>query len=183
MPEPKIVLLTGERQVGKTTVCLRLVEALRQTTLDVAGLLTRRTGPCALEVLELRTDQAYPLTAPAENEQGIVVGKFRMRPDAMARSRKALDTSFPTQVFLLDEIGPLELVRGEGWVRAMTLLKRRSYLIAFIVVRPELLVPAICQLPASFYTVVRVTHKNRDMLPASLRNIAIEACTLTSEQP
>jgi nucleoside-triphosphatase THEP1 len=175
MPERKIVLITGDRQIGKTTLCLRLAEALRQTGVQATGLITRRTGTHDLTVEELASGQIYALTQPIESHEGIALGHFRMDPQALERSIKALDASFPTQVFILDEIGPLELERGQGWVRAITLLKDARYDIAVIVVRPELLTRAIWQLPASFYTVLSVKKENRDDLPASLLHVVREA--------
>ena len=177
MPEPRIILLTGERRIGKTTVCARLIEGLRRHDIATSGLLTRRVGPHALQVTELLSGDTYALTLPYTSEAGIDVGQFRMDPDAVARSAKALGTCFPTQVFILDEIGPLELLHGQGWVGALKLLKRSSYRVAYIVIRPELLVRAVWQLPALHYTVVHVTAETRDAVPASLLAIATEACT------
>ena len=178
MLEPRIVLITGERQIGKSTACTRLVEILQEQRLQVSGLITRRTGPDDLQVTELRSGETYPLTVSRASDEGIPVGHFRMDDVAMARSAKALDASFPTQIFILDEIGPLELVQGKGWARALKLLKRFEYDVAFVVIRPELLVHAVWQLPASYYTVVHVTRDIRDAVPISLLRIATESCAL-----
>ena len=177
MLEPRITLLTGDRQIGKSTVCLKLVEKLRQRDFEVSGLITRRTGAHDLQVTEIHSETTYPLTLPHTSDTGLIVGHFRMAPDAMTRSTKSLDACFPTQVFILDEIGPLELVRGQGWARALKLLEHFTYCVAFIVVRPELLARAIWQLPMSFFTVVHVTAESRDMLPSSLLTVAANACS------
>ncbi len=176
MLEPRIVLLTGERQVGKTTLCLRLTDILRQAGLKVTGLITQHTGPHDLEVHELSGNAVYPLTLPYDAEAGLLMGRFRMDPTALQQGCQAIRASFPTQIFILDEIGPLELLRGQGWASALNLLRHEKLVLAFVVVRSELLIKAICHLPASFYTVVRVTHKNRDSLPHSLGQAAIELC-------
>ena len=165
MPEPRIVLLTGERQIGKSTVCRKLVEHLRSIDYQVSGLLTRRTGSHDLEVTELHTEQAYPLTLPFDPQADRLLGNFIFSSEAVHRSTRALDTCFPAQVFFLDELGPLELQHHKGWVKAITLLAEQDYGIAFIVVRPTLLMQAVEALPATFYTVVRVKEDNRDTLP------------------
>ncbi len=100
----------------------------------------------------------------------------------MARSAAALEGAFPTQVFILDELGPLELELKQGWCYALQLLQRKRYALALIVVRPELLVEAIWQLPASVYTVIRITPQNRDTLPVTLYRIAYEWCTTPHER-
>ena len=179
MLEPRIILLTGHRQVGKTTVCEHLVTLLRQADIAISGLITKRTGPHDLLVNELHSGESYPLTTPTTETTGITVGHFRMAPEAIARGDRALDDCFPTQAFILDEIGPLELLRGQGWSRALKLLKRLHYQIAFVVVRPELLVDAMWLLPTTMYTVVQVTVETRDALPAALFNVATDACFAT----
>jgi len=149
---------------------------LRQTDLKVSGLLTRRAGEHDLCVTELHTGDTYALTLPMTSDVGFAMGNFRFDTEAFARSEKALEACFPTQIFMLDEIGPLELIYGQGWVRILKLLRHFNYRVAFIVVRPELLVRAICQLPATFYVVIPVTAEVRDSLPATLLTIATEIC-------
>lgn len=177
MSGPRIILITGERQIGKSTVCAKLVDSLRSRRVQVSGLLTRRTGPDDLRVTELHSGATYPLTVSRspDQERAIPVGHFQMDRAAMRRSENALDAGFPTQVFILDEIGPLELIRGQGWVRALELLRRSRYDVGFIVIRPELLVRAIWQLPVSSCTVVDVTRETRDALPASLLTLVTKS--------
>ena len=155
---------------------------LRETGIKVAGLLTQRTGPDDLAVHELHSGDTYPLTLPLNSHTGFRVGHFRFSTEALARSDRALDGCFPTQVFILDEIGPMELIYGQGWIRAITLLRHRNYRVAFIVVRPELLVQAIRQLPLTHYAVIDLTAEIRDSVPAALFAIATNACS-TEEHP
>jgi len=182
MLEPRIVLLTGNRQIGKSTASVSLVRMLRETDITVSGLLTQRTGPDDLSVHELHSGDTYPLTLPRNSDAGFLVGHFRFSIEALARSDRALAACFPTQVFILDEIGPMELVYGQGWIRVVTLLRHRNYRVAFIVVRPELLVQAIRQLPITCYTVIHLTAEVRDSVPAALFAIATNAC-LAEERP
>jgi nucleoside-triphosphatase THEP1 len=176
------MLLVGERQVGKSVMCQELTRLLRENEIAVSGLLTQCTGPHALEVTEIHTSASYPLTLPFDDTAGVALTHFRMDIQAMARSAAALDGAFPTQVFILDELGPLELELKQGWSRALQLLQRKRYALALIVVRPELLVEAIWQLPASVYTVIRVTPQNRDTLPVTLCRLAHEWCTAPHER-
>ena len=43
----------------------------------------------------------------------------------------------------MDEIGPLELIRGEGWTNAVHALGSRQYDLAILVMRPKLLETAL----------------------------------------
>ncbi len=170
----RVIIITGDRQIGKTTLCQKLVRCLRQQDIQVSGVITQRVGPHDLEVVELASGQSYPLTLPFDQKAGIALGHFRMCPEAMQRSNIALEESFPTQVFIVDELGPLELKRRQGWYNVVTLLKEKVYHIAVLVVRPELLGEAVQQLPGEVYKVVNVTVDNRERLGPSPCNMILE---------
>ncbi|MDF1513145.1 MAG: nucleoside-triphosphatase [Anaerolineae bacterium] len=163
-----LILLTGERQIGKSTVCRQLVELLRQANYQLSGLLTRRTGPNDLEVTELPTEKAYALTLPFDPLVSRPLGNFLFSPDALNRSRTALETCFPTQIFFLDELGPLELQHNQGWANVLPLLRQQSYETAVVVIRPGLLLQAMQLLSSSIYTVVWVREDNRNILPKAI---------------
>ncbi len=55
LPRPRILLLVGARQVGKSVVCEELTRLLRESEIAVSGLLTQCTAPHALEVTEIHT--------------------------------------------------------------------------------------------------------------------------------
>ncbi len=170
------MLITGERQVGKTTALKQALMTIRQAGLSVSGLLTQRTGPHDLEVRELHTESAYTLTDPFDASSARPLCHFKMNATAMARSVRALLGSFPTQVFVLDEMGPLELKHRQGWVDALALLARESYVFAVVVVRPSLVGQAVVELPAPMYSVVHVTLHNREGVPALIADEVIAAC-------
>jgi len=166
--DANIVLITGMRQVGKSTALRSAVTQLRDDGIRVSGLLTERTGPHDLSVTELHTGSRYLLTEPFKDEPGSLTRHFTMNDAALARSGRALVDAFPTQVFALDELGLLELKHGRGWVDALDLLAREHYRLALVVVRPELLGDAVMQMDALCFTVVRVTPTNRQEIPAFL---------------
>ncbi|MBN1878259.1 MAG: hypothetical protein JXA33_28830 [Anaerolineae bacterium] len=164
----EIFLVTGEHQIGKTTLCLHLVDALRAAQVKVTGVITLRTGLHDLAVNDLVYGETYPLTLPFSSEGGVRLPYFIMNPESLSRGARTLEQSFPTQVFVLDEIGPLELKRGEGWVQGLSLLQTSTYQVALVIIRPELLYDLITRLSISVYTVVYVSEANREVLPALL---------------
>jgi nucleoside-triphosphatase THEP1 len=180
MPEPNIVLLTGQRQIGKSMLCRKLVDCLLDNGYQVKGLLTRRTGSHDLEVTEIHTAQTYPLTLPFNPGADRLIGNFLFSPESFHRSNRALEVSFPTQVFFLDELGPLELTHHKGWVKVIQMLAEEVYGIAFVVVRPELLAQAIDAFPATVYTVVCVREDNRDGLLDTLYHMVLQLDENTS---
>ena len=164
----KILLVTGTRQVGKSTALRGAVTVLQDAGIEVSGLLTERTAVHDLAVTELRTGTRYPLTDPFVDLPGSPTRHFTMNVGALDRSRRALEEAFPAQVFVLDEIGPLELRYGQGWANVFGLLAGSVYAYAILVVRPELLGEALAQLNAGCCLLVRVTPDNRGELPALL---------------
>ena len=161
----RILLITGARQVGKSTALCGAVARLQRAPVRISGLLTERTGPHDLEVTELHTGARYALTEPFRDVPGSATRQFTMNAAALARSSRALMTGFPTQVFVLDELGPLELERRQGWVGVFDLLVHEAYDLALVVVRPELLGAAVMTLPGTSFSVLHVTLDNRETLP------------------
>jgi nucleoside-triphosphatase len=170
------MMITGERQVGKSTACRRAVTLMRRAGLKVSGLLTERTGEHDLSVLEIHTGAAYPLTLPFDDGEDRPLMNFRMDPQAMARSSASLSRGFPTDVVVIDELGPLELKRGEGWVEGLDDLRGDGYCVGVLVIRPELLWTGLCALPQDVCTIVKVTCENRDRIPAIVAEAAVAAC-------
>jgi hypothetical protein len=69
---------------------------------------------------------------------------------------------------VIDEIGPLELLDGRGWVTALDVLRSRAYGGALVVCRPGLLEELCKELVTVPTTLLEVTPQVRDGLPAVL---------------
>jgi len=171
-PVPHIILLSGPRQVGKSTLCQKLVTHLREDTVSVAGLLTIHTGAHDLEVMELHSGEQYPLTLPFDDGVGAELGRFRMDGAALSRGLLSLQSVLPTDVLIVDELGPLEFRLGRGWLPVLNLLRADCCRVALLVVRPELLVEALERLPEPIATVITVTSENRDRVLETLVHLA-----------
>jgi nucleoside-triphosphatase THEP1 len=73
----------------------------------------------------------------------------------------------PCHLLVVDELGPLEIEREEGLLKAFDVLRRGDFALALVVIRPELVVKAQLRLPVSATTVLTVTPDDRDNLPAT----------------
>ncbi len=167
-PVPRIILLSGPRQVGKSTLCRKLVARLHENTVGVAGFLTIHTGSHDLEVMELHSGEQYPLTLPFDDGAGAELGRFRMDGAALNRGLLSLQGALPTDVLIVDELGPLEFRLGRGWLPVLNLLRADCCHVAVLVVRPELLAEALEKLPGPVTTVIYVTLENRDRMLGTL---------------
>jgi nucleoside-triphosphatase THEP1 len=147
-------LLTGARRAGKTAFCRHFAEHARATGWDVAGLLSPavfdmdiKTGILAED---LRTGDTRPMASAASSPHfDLPLGDWFFDHKALAWSNRVLEHSLPCDLLLVDELGPLEFLRGEGWVSALTAFRQPQYRLGLVVVRPELAVLARSSLPVA----------------------------------
>lgn len=184
-----VYVLTGERGSGKSTVCARVAREVTRRGLAVAGILTERTDDADLgsarRVVDLcsgearvfgsqnrehghdlgeRTDTAPrhgasfdPLTPGWEYDSGV-----------FAWANAVLSRSTPCDLLVVDEVGPLELRGGRGWVEALTVLDSAGYRAALVVCRPGLVSELRQRLHVGAQTVFEVTLEARDALPTAI---------------
>lgn len=157
-----LLLVTGERGVGKTTLCHRTVALARGSGYTCAGLLTLSVaGGDQREVVDIRSGQTRRLTTTAG--AGITQGRYTFDPEVLVWGAQVLARALPCDLLVIDEVGPLEIERQQGWAVALKLLRGNSFRLALVVVRPELLAQVRERLHRP--RVVRVTARNRDRLP------------------
>ncbi len=170
----ELVIVSGERFTGKSTLCRRLVAEAEARGLTVGGLLTETVDAHTLRVTELHSGARYPITRPWQGGGG-PLRHFVMDESALRRSAEALRHALPAALFVVDELGPTELQFGQGWIEAVTLLREGDYRLAFVVVRPALLHEALSRFGHPLATVAWVTVANRerlfDLLKARLEGI------------
>ncbi|HSQ38578.1 MAG TPA: nucleoside-triphosphatase, partial [Anaerolineales bacterium] len=146
------------RGAGKTTFCRALADQARAAGWDVAGLLSPpvfengvKTGILAEN---LRTGETRHLAQLAASSHlplstfHLPLGVWRFDSSILAWGNQVLETCLPCDLFIVDELGPLELIRGEGWSNALTALRQPTYRVGVVVIRPELVETAQKLLPA-----------------------------------
>lgn len=142
---PSLWVLTGGRGIGKTTLCRDLADQARAAGWKVAGLLSLavfengvKTGILAED---LRTGESRPLAmlanqSPVTNYQ-LPLGQWIFDPSVIDWGNQILQSREPCDLFIVDELGPLEIYRGEGWVNAFDALRQVPYRFGVVVIRPE----------------------------------------------
>jgi nucleoside-triphosphatase THEP1 len=164
----RIVVLTGERGVGKSTVCHKTVALAQARQYTCCGILTMSYPDGNRDVLDVQSGAVRRLTLEPEATSGVAQGRFRFDPAALAWGDDVLSQILACDLLVVDELGPLEIERGAGWPKAFDVLKEANFKLGLVVVRPELLVQAQLKLPTSATVVFTVTPKNRDGLPEVL---------------
>jgi nucleoside-triphosphatase THEP1 len=177
-----VLLISGERRVGKTTLLLNVRTAEKR--LRVGGFLSvaRFEGgeKIGIDLMDAATGERMTLAVAESSGASIVAngqdanrevrtGHYRFDPAALAAGRRYAAAGQGADLFLVDELGPLELLRGEGWADVIPMIRARTFGAALVVVRPELIEVARehMNLPAE-PPVITVTEANRATLSAVL---------------
>jgi nucleoside-triphosphatase THEP1 len=160
-----LLLLTGPRRIGKSTACFRLARLLCQQGCRAAGIATRTEGRRSYAV-NLSTGDEHFLASQEEDLGGPRWGSFSFAPAALDWANQVVRQSLAcrAELLILDEIGPLEVVRGEGFLPALRALLD-SPTAGLVVVRPSLLAAVQALSGPRSVTIREVTLENRDALP------------------
>lgn len=163
----RIVVLTGERGAGKSTVCRRTAALAGQRGYRCAGVVTLSLDG-ARDVLDVASGRRRRLTQTSREGPTVTQGRFRFDPQTLKWGREILSRATPCDLLVVDEIGPLEVERGRGWAIGLDIARDGDYALALLVVRPELALAVYRKLASCPLALVRVTEENRDQLPVKL---------------
>ena len=161
-----IILLSGERGAGKSTVCHKTVTLARAQGYTCGGVITLNYANYAddvRDVLDAGSGQMRRLTV--DTASAVVMGRFRFDPQTMIWGNDVLAHAAPCHLLVVDELGPLEVERGQGWQKAFEVLRGGDFGLALVVVRPGLLEQVRHKLPAGSTETLTVETGNRDDLP------------------
>lgn len=144
--QPLLFLVTGSRGAGKTTFCASLAHAAREAGWQIAGMLSRpvfeNTKRVAIEAEDLRTGEKRQLAVQSETPTP-GTKSWAFDDSAIEWGNQVLQSSTPCDLLIVDELGPLEFNRGEGWQMGIQAVDSKDYAIAVVVIRPELLGEAL----------------------------------------
>ncbi|MGC8794166.1 MAG: nucleoside-triphosphatase, partial [Bryobacteraceae bacterium] len=141
---PRVLLLTGQKGEGKTTLCAQVAELMRARGRRVAGVLSpgfwddgARAG---YRVLDLLTGRSQSLAGRAAQPGHVRQGSYWFDPSALQFGRRALaeGAAAGPDLVIVDEVGPLEL-GGGGWAPELDLLHAYPPCPMLWVVRPGLI--------------------------------------------
>jgi nucleoside-triphosphatase len=114
----RLLLLSGNPGVGKTTILLKVAEDLKTRGYSVGGMISRearRSGSrVGFEIVDLGSGKSGWL-AHTDQEMGPQVGKYRVNlKDLNDIGVKAIANAIAKcDVIVIDEMGPMELFSGK----------------------------------------------------------------------
>ena len=143
-----ITLLTGEIQSGKTSLCLEVVAAARSAGVQLGGLISPGVfedgEKIAIDVLDVRSGERTRLAeGPGGNLTDLTTRRWAFQSQAVAWGNRVLKNAVPCELLVIDELGPLEFLRGEGWLNGFQAVASGDYTAALLVIRPSLLEEAL----------------------------------------
>jgi nucleoside-triphosphatase len=155
---PLVLVLTGEFGSGKSSICRTVARTAEARGMDVAGVVCpaiyRDGRKVGIRAIDLRAGTERLLaTLRTDPHPGELDWAFD--GDVLAWTDRVIAATGQCDLLIVDELGPLELERGEGMVSALELLRRQEYKIAVVVVRPRLLerFQALLGLPCNVHQV------------------------------
>jgi nucleoside-triphosphatase len=175
--EKRILILTGNPGVGKTTVLAKTVSTLRGRGVSVGGMFSREVRKGAVrvgfEIVDIAVAKVGCL-ASINQAEGPQVGKYRVNlTDIDAIGAKAIIKAVEqNDVVAIDEIGPMELFSEKFRNAAQNALESSKLVIAVVhwKAQDKLVTGAKSRQDAEVFT---VTAENREKLADNLAEKAV----------
>ncbi len=161
-PPARTLLITGSSGVGKTTWCRELVGSA-DSRISLAGFISpgvyeggHKTGIDLValpdwqvrRLAESQGSASQPTPAAPESDpsspQEIATQNWRFISETLEWGDELLHEEAAPDLWVFDELGPLEFLQNTGLHTALDIVSARRYQLAVVVVRPTL-VPLACE--------------------------------------
>jgi nucleoside-triphosphatase THEP1 len=164
----EIILITGEIQSGKTNLCLNLYRKAQEAGIRVGGILSpavfEEGEKTAIDILDLKSGKRKRLAEVITKTQtDLETQHWSFFQEAVDWGNKVLLEAVPCDLLIVDELGPLEFHRSEGWVNGFAVIESEDYSTALLVIRPSLIEEA-----TRLWRVSRIINLDQVILEASL---------------
>jgi hypothetical protein len=148
MTEPKRFIITGVQGSGKTTFCQSLIDLAHSAGWYVTGILSppivvggKKVGIDVVDLSsKLRRHLAHNINQGGNGPKTI---QWAFVGEALSWGNQVLGNLPPCDLLVIDELGPLEFDRGEGWLNGIPAVSDGVYTFALIVIRPGLVEKAL----------------------------------------
>jgi len=141
MAKRKRFFITGVQGSGKTTFCQSLIDLARTAGWIVAVVGGKKVG---IDVVDLSTSQIRRLANSIEQGgNGPQTIRWAFNGKVLSWGNQVLRNIPSCDLLVVDELGPLEFDRGEGWLNGFSAVSSGEYKFAVVVIRPGLLEKAL----------------------------------------
>jgi len=152
---PQRLIVTGARGTGKSLWCAAVADAARARGLHVVGVSSPAVieggRKVAIDLVDQDTGQRRRLAdVRRADEPGTATQRWRFDESTLAWGNgvlRAAAQQADADLLVVDELGPLEFVRGEGFMEGLAAVDAGHYGVACAVVRPALVDEALRRWP------------------------------------
>ncbi len=135
--QKRVLLLTGAPGIGKTTILIKTVEALKAKGVGVGGMISRevREGNLRVgfEIIDL-TNGKLGWLSHINQKDGPQVGKYHVNIGDLENigAKAIIDATEKCTLVAIDEIGPMELFSQKFKQAARQALESKKLMIAVV---------------------------------------------------
>ena len=178
----QVIVLSGPVGVGKSAVCAGVIARVGGAGLRVAGAISppeivagAKVG-IWIEDVATGAQQRLAVAAhlSARDGKSIQTRRWTFDNAVMAWGAEVIAQACPCDLLVIDELGPLELERGEGWMVAFDVLRAGDYRWALVVVREwlvEKMRARVAHMAGVNVRFVTINLANRDAQPARIAGL------------
>ena len=123
-----ICILSGEENVGKSTLCKHAIEYCHTRNIKVSGIRSElqivNNQRKSINSFDIKNGEMINLAVYSpgwDNEKP--KRKWKFNKNAIKWGNDVLQRALPTDLLIIDEIGYLELEKGEGWIECFNILE------------------------------------------------------------
>jgi nucleoside-triphosphatase THEP1 len=166
--KPPMYIISGQREVGKTSFLSRLYRQALVENIDVAGVISpavfEEGKKIGIDLLDPRTGERKRLANLRHQEEtGIFTERWAFDSQIMQWGNDLLACSVPSDLLIVDELGPIELEQGKGWQNGIWALNQNACKAALVVIRPELIETALKLWPQAQTLVIGETSDTQQV--------------------
>ena len=167
-----VIIITGDIGIGKTTVCWKILEMVRNRGHICGGVLTYKGVDKGIIIEDIQSGEKETLASINNVYDGTHTAKYSFNPKGINFGIRAIDKGISAATLIVDEIGHLEL-SGEGFAKILELIKAGKVKDCILVIRRELLPAFLPQLP-TMLLVFETTMNNRNQLPQEIGSVLLQ---------
>jgi nucleoside-triphosphatase THEP1 len=176
--KPTVFVISGKVHAGKSSVTKEVVSQLMDHNLNIRGFITEPVihddGLRSYFIKDISSGTREILCSQTYSPGSIKTGRFFFSEKGLLRGRQILKKTVgePTDMVVVDEIGPLEMKDG-GWAPALIPLIRATQTPQLWTVREQLINVALKKWDIGQVTVFTVpTHTSQDIVKYILGHLA-----------
>lgn len=142
-----LTIVSGPKGAGKTSWCARIIAHAKANDRQISGLLSpgryQNSSKVGIDLECIATGERRALGVmstlgdeyPAMTRQ---LGRWLFDPEVLDWGNKALKSLGPEDLFVLDELGPLEFQSNAGLQAGFEVIDRGKFKEGYVVVREDL---------------------------------------------